>query len=180
MNYGNLPNLSDLERQRFIDERIYDDDIVKCKNAAKLKSNYKQVKWMLGAELCEYDAKIRTRELKAKRMLEERMQKLGVPFDKVRDADHTTYQILKENAGEDWDEIISDPKLFNAFKQVNDEATMRAMGEVPPNYKSIAHCHHCGWVYLPAWQGEKLLSCLWCLNRVKGLAIPVAVFDQSF
>ncbi len=88
--------------------------------------------------------------------------------------EYPDYAAMKARAGEDWQEITNDSKLFNAFKNSLDEEAIRAVGKVPESYKSIANCLQCGNVYLPAWHGLKLLSCLWCFNRVKGLSVPQA------
>ena len=79
---------------------------------------------------------------------------------------------LQREAGNDWDEIASDPAQLKAFAELLMIVEMREKGICPAHYTSTTDCKHCGPV--PIFEGvpEKVEGCPWCLCRVAGLPIP--------
>jgi len=81
-------------------------------------------------------------------------------------------QKLRQEAGEDWDEIANNPKQLKAFNELLMISEMRLQGVIPDHYTSSTECRHCGPV--PIWNGcpPQVAGCPWCFNRLKGLPIP--------
>ena len=79
---------------------------------------------------------------------------------------------VRKEAGEDWEEIASDPKQLKTFYELMMISEMRSQGIAPDHYTSTATCKHCGPV--PIWNGcpPEVNGCPWCLNRHSGLPIP--------
>ena len=79
---------------------------------------------------------------------------------------------LQREAGNDWDEIASDPAQLKAFAELLMIVEMREKGICPAHYTSTTDYKHCGPV--PIFEGvpEKVEGCPWCLCRVAGLPIP--------
>ena len=72
---------------------------------------------------------------------------------------------IRETAGPDWPEIVSDPVLLEVFAQAIQTRRMREVGEVPAHYTATTICHYCGLV--PIFEGapERVDGCPWCFNR---------------
>lgn len=81
-------------------------------------------------------------------------------------------QKVREQAGTEWDEISSDPKLLKAFYELLMIVEMRPQGIVPDHYIGTTTCKRCGPVPIFPGVPETVDSCPWCFNRVKGLPIP--------
>ena len=81
-------------------------------------------------------------------------------------------QKLRQEAGEDWDEIANNPKQLKAFNELLMISEMRSQGVTPDHYTSCTECKYCGPV--PIWNGcpPQVVGCPWCFNRLKGLPIP--------
>jgi hypothetical protein len=79
---------------------------------------------------------------------------------------------LKRLAGDEWGEIKDSPEELRAFAHLVAARRMRERGEVPKDYTAKTECPHCGVV--PIWEGapDKVLSCVWCFNRVDGKPMP--------
>ena len=79
---------------------------------------------------------------------------------------------LQEVAGEDWQEISTDPAKLKSFAELVMITDMRHRGIVPDHYTSETECKHCGPV--PIFEGNWPESdgCPWCFNRLKGLPMP--------
>ena len=79
---------------------------------------------------------------------------------------------LREAAGSDWSELVSDPELLETFALSVSTRRMREQGEVPPDWTATTECAGCGLV--PTWEGcpDTMLTCLWCFNRVSGRPVP--------
>jgi len=79
---------------------------------------------------------------------------------------------VRQDAGDDWDEIANDPKQLKAYYELLMIGEMREQGIAPDHYTATTECIHCGSV--PIWDGcpPKVNGCPWCLNRVAGLPIP--------
>ena len=81
---------------------------------------------------------------------------------------------IRQEAGEDWEEIANDPEQLKAFCELLMIGDMRSKGTVPDHYTATTTCRRCGPV--PIWPGcpPKVQGCSWCLNRHRGLPIPRA------
>jgi len=79
---------------------------------------------------------------------------------------------VQQDAGDDWDEIVNDPKQLKAYYELLMIGEMREQGIAPDHYTATTKCIHCGPV--PIWEGcePEVEGCPWCFNRVKGLPIP--------
>ncbi len=79
---------------------------------------------------------------------------------------------IRQEAGEDWEEIANDPEQLKAFCELLMIGEMRSQGIAPDHYTAKTECIHCGPV--PIFEGvpEKVDGCPWCMNRRKGLPIP--------
>ena len=81
---------------------------------------------------------------------------------------------VRLEAGDDWQEIVADPKQLKAFYELLMISDMRTQGIAPDHYTASTTCSRCGPV--PIWDGcpPEILSCPWCFNRVEGRPIPGA------
>ena len=81
---------------------------------------------------------------------------------------------VRQDAGEDWEEIASNPSQLKAYYELLMINEMRSKGIAPNHYTSTTTCKHCGPV--PIWEGcpPELIGCPWCFNRHRGFPIPEA------
>lgn len=75
-------------------------------------------------------------------------------------------------AAEDGETTKDDPQSLECLAFIISVRRMRERGEIPPHYTSKTECQHCGMV--PIFKGvpKKVLSCVWCFNRVGGKPMP--------
>lgn len=80
---------------------------------------------------------------------------------------------LQRAAGEDWPHVCETVERLKAFADmVSIRQTVEA-GTVPARFTATAICRWCGPVYVPpAWSGQQINSCPWCLNRHRHKPIP--------
>ena len=79
---------------------------------------------------------------------------------------------LEKLAEGDWEEIENDHASLEAFSHLIAIRRLRERGEIPTHYTAKTECQHCGIVPIWADVPEKVLSCVWCFNRVVGRPIP--------
>jgi len=79
---------------------------------------------------------------------------------------------IRQEAGEDWEEIANDPEQLKAFCELLMIGEMRSQGIAPDHYTAKTECTHCGPVPIFEGVSEKVNGCPWCFNRHKGLPIP--------
>lgn len=77
---------------------------------------------------------------------------------------------LKKAAGTEWPGIKSNPAALEDFAYAVHTKRLIDRGQVPPDYKYVAHCRGCGPVWL--WFKGKLEGCPWCGNRLQGKPVP--------
>ena len=90
---------------------------------------------------------------------EDLYQKYGVHLDDIR-----------KQAGTEWSDIKDDPTALQTYAHSIHTQRIIDRGEVPPDYKYVAHCRGCGPVWL--WFKGKVEGCPWCWNRLQGKPIP--------
>lgn len=80
--------------------------------------------------------------------------------------------IIREKAGDDWEDIVSDPDQLKTIADILVIEDMRYRGIVPDHYTATAECRRCGPV--PLWEEcpPQVSGCPWCFNRVAGLPMP--------
>ena len=85
---------------------------------------------------------------------------------------------IRQEVGEDWEEIANDPQQLKAFAELLMISEMRSRGVTPDHYTSTTTCKNCGPV--PIWQGcpPQVNGCPWCFNRIKRLPIPKVTIDE--
>ena len=86
---------------------------------------------------------------------------------------------VREQAGDDWQEIAGDPDKLKAFTELVMINDMRQRGIVPDHYTAMTKCSGCGTV--PIFEGvpERVSGCPWCFNRLKGLPMPSPGADDE-
>ena len=79
---------------------------------------------------------------------------------------------LQREAGNDWDEIASDPAQLKAFAELLMIVEMREKGICPAHYTITTDCNHCG--PGPIFEGvpAQVEGCTFSLSRVPGLPVP--------
>lgn len=85
-----------------------------------------------------------------------------------------TFTDLRREAGDDWDSMLEDWPLMQAFARAIAERRMRDRGLVPPSWRATVECAQCGPVPHWAERPPRLLGCPWCWNRLRGLPMPPA------
>lgn len=73
----------------------------------------------------------------------------------------------------DWPKFRKDPRWLQHLAESLHARRLREHGEVPPSYTAVRECEGCGLVFLEPWSPPKAVGCPWCMNRAKGLPIPV-------
>ena len=84
-----------------------------------------------------------------------------------------SYLELRREAAQDWPSLMANPALLDTFAHALATRRMRERGETPPDYTATTECAQCGPV--PIFDGcpPKVLSCVWCTNRLAGRPMPV-------
>ena len=88
---------------------------------------------------------------------------------------------IKTAAGDDWPELAADPVKLATFARLVVEQRQIEAGTRPARFASVASCHWCGPVWVPAHlEGQTLLGCRWCMNRERGRPIPRPDPDATY
>lgn len=99
---------------------------------------------------------------------------LSVQKSGILEKNNLSIEIVKEAAAEDWDEIQSNPEMFDAFADAVSSTQLMQQGIVPENFTGRINCKGCGLVPVdPSLVGSgSILGCPWCWNRAYGYPLP--------